>query len=304
MSYKQNLLKQIEALEISRKLLDDEIARLKASLEQLEAKQQADWVDNPYVKDRKTRRLAEYCRSLGYIVVGCQTKEPDSSFYLIAKTIWKRRDDAVPFLKELYSHGDKEFSYSIAELPADRKTDLLNICTQMQKNGWISFTRNKLELLVTSSFPKRDRTFLNGGWAEYANRYLVNRVLTDYSRSHKLRFKIFWDVRLKQIDSDRSNSHDMQLDLLAQINDIFYIFETKTGVLGIQKWVERAEIFNQNGNRFLTCCMDSSVNPKLFQPYRLLALDHLEEQLTALLDYDISPTRPDKTDAPTAEPRD
>ena len=83
----------------------------------------------------------------------------------------------------------------------------------------------------------------------------------------------------------------MQLDLAVQINDIFYIFETKSGALGIQKWVERAQIFNQNGNRFLTCCMDSSVNPKLFQPYRLLALELLEKQLVALLDYDFLPAK-------------
>ena len=291
MSYKQDLLKRIEALEVSRNLIDGEIATAKASLKQLEDKQQAAWAENPYVKDRKTKRLAEYCRSLGYIVVGCQTKEPDSSFYMIAKTILKRHDDAVPFLKELYSHRNKEFSYSIVELPADRKTDLLNICTQMGKNGWISFSKDKSALRVTSSFPKSESNFLNGGWAEYANRYLLNKVLTDYSRSHKLKFKIFWDIRLKRIDTNNSSSHDMQLDLAAQIDDIFYIFETKSGVFGIQRWVERANIFNQNGNRFLTCCLDSSINPKLFQPYSLLPLEHLEEQLTKLLDHDTSSSR-------------
>ena len=83
----------------------------------------------------------------------------------------------------------------------------------------------------------------------------------------------------------------MQLDIIAQINDRFYVFETKSGVLGIQKWVERAKIFNQNGNRFLTCCIDASVNPKLFRPYRLLALELLEKQLIELLDYDFQPAK-------------
>ena len=292
MSRRQDLLNRIEALEISRQLIDDEIAKAKASLQQIEDKQQAAWEENQFAKDRTTRHLAEYCRSLGYFIVGCQkTKEPASVFYAIAKTILKRREDAVPFMKELFRHGKKEFSYPIAGLPADRKTDLLNICTEMQKNGWISFpnTKNKSEILVTSSFPKAARNFLNGGWAEEANRYLVNKVLTEYAGSHKLKYKVFWDVRLKLIDSDSSNPHDMQLDLAVQLNDIFYIFETKTGVLGIQKWVERAQIFSQNRNRFLTCCTDSSVNPKLFQPYRLLALDHLEEQLIELLDRDFQP---------------
>ena len=287
MSRRQDLLYRIEALEKSRKLIDDKIAKAKASLEQLDAEQQAAWEENPFVKDRTTRRLAEYCRSLGYFIVGCQkTTEPASVFYAIAKTILKRREDAVPFMKELYSHGNEEFSYPIAGLPADRKTDLLNICTEMQKNGWISFPKSKSEILVTPSVPKRDKSFLNGGWAEEANRYLVNKVLTEYAGSHKLKYKVFWDVRLKLIDSDRSNSHDMQLDLAVQLNEKFYIFETKSGALGIQKWVERAQIFNQNGNRFLTCCTDSSVNPKLFQPYCLLSLDLLEKQLIELLDYD------------------
>ena len=290
MSRRQDLLNRIEALEKSRKLIDDKITKAKASLEQLDAEQQAAWEENPYVKDRTTRRLAEYCRSLGYFIVGCQkTTEPASVFYAIAKTILKRREDAVPFMKELYSHGNEEFSYPIAGLPADRKTDLLNICTEMQKNGWISFTKSKSEILVTSSFPKAAKNFLNGGWAEEANRYLVNKVLTEYAGSHKLKYKVFWDVRLKQIDSDSSNPNDMQLDIAVQLNEKFYIFETKSGALGIQKWVERAQIFNQNGNRFLTCCMDSSVNPKLFRPYRLLALDLLEKQLAELLDQDFQP---------------
>ncbi len=310
MSHRQDFLKRIEALEISRKLIDDEIKRIKAletsrqffddkialtklSLEQLEAEQEAIWKENQYVKDPATRPLAEYCRSLGYSIVGCQIQEPESEFYPIAKKIWKFREDAVPFLKELYKrHGDKDgFSYSIAELPPDRKTDFLNICTKMKKNGWISYTQNKskTELLVTSSIPKKNKSFLNGGWAENVNRYLVNKVLTDYSANHKktIKYRVFWDVKLKLLESENNNLNDMQLDIVVQINDRFYVFETKSGTLGIQKWVERAEIFNRDGNRFLTCCIDySSVDPKLFQPYSLLSLEHLEEQLIALLDLD------------------
>ena len=293
MSKKQDLLKRIEALEISRKLIDDEIAQAKASLEQIEAKQQAAWEENPYVKDRITRPLAEYCRSLGYFIVGCQTKEPKSEFYAIAKTILKYQEDAVPFLKELYKrHGDKEFSYSIAELPASRKTDFLNICTEMQKNKWISFKKNKSksELLVISSIPKKDKSFLNGGWAEEANRYLVNKVLTDYSANHEIKYKVFWDVKLKLLESDNNNLNDMQLDLVAKINDRFYVFETKSGVLGIDKWVKRAGIFNQNGNRFITCCMDPKANYKYFMPYRLMALEKIEKLFPELLDRDFPQT--------------
>ena len=309
MSDRQDLLKRIEALEISgkliddelkriedlkklRKFIDDEIAKAKASLEQLEAKQQAAWEENPHVKNPTTKPLAEYCHSLGYSIVGCLIQEPESEFYPIAKKIWKFREDAVPFLKELYKrHGDKDgFSYSIAELPADRKTDFLNICTEMKKNGWISYTQNKskTELLVTSSIPKKNKSFLNGGWAENVNRYLVNKVLTDYSANHKktIKYRVFWDVKLKLLESENNNLNDMQLDLVAKINDRFYVFETKSGVLGIDKWVKRAGIFNQNGNRFITCCMDPKANYKYFMPYRLMALEKIEKLFPELLDRD------------------
>ena len=291
MSQRQDLLKRIEALEISRKLIDDEIAQAKASLEQIEAKLQATLEENPYVKDRTTKRFAEYFRTLGYYIVSLLTKVPDTdNSYAIAKQIWNGRSIMLPFLKYLHQSGSKKFEYPIAELSGTDKTDLLNLCKRMQDSGWIEFSKVK-DVLHVQAFPKRLKNFPNGGWTEEANRYLIKKVLSDYSANHKIKYRVFWDVKLKLLDSEKDNLNDMQLDIIAQINDRFYVFETKSGVLGIQKWVERAEIFNQNGNRFLTCCIDSSVNPKLFQPYRLLSLEHLEKQLIELLDYDFPPAQ-------------
>ena len=291
MSQRQDLLKRIEALEISRKLIDDEIAQAKASLEQIEARQQATLEENPYVKDRTTKRFAESFRTLGYYIVSLLTKAPDTdNSYAIAKQIWNGRSIMLPFLKYLHQSGSKEFEYPIAELSGTDKTDLLNLCKRMQDSGWIEFSKVK-DVLHVQAFPKRLKNFPNGGWTEEANRYLIKKVLSDYSANHKIKYRVFWDVKLKLLDSEKDNLNDMQLDIIAQINDRFYVFETKSGVLGIQKWVERAEIFNQNGNRFLTCCIDSSVNPKLFQPYRLLSLEHLEKQLIELLDYDFPPDK-------------
>ena len=291
MSQRQDLLKRIEALELSRKFFDDEIAQAKASLEQIEAKQQAAWEENPYVKDRTTKRFAEYFRTLGYYIVSLLTKAPDTdNSYAIAKQIWNGRSIMLPFLKYLHQSGSKEFEYPIAELSGTDKTDLLNLCKRMQDSGWIEFSKVK-DVLHVQAFPRRLKNFPNGGWTEEANRYLIKKVLSDYSANHKIKYRVFWDVKLKLLDSEKDNLNDMQLDIIAQINDRFYVFETKSGVLGIQKWVERAEIFNQNGNRFLTCCIDPSVNPKLFQPYSLLSLEHLEKQLIELLDCDFPPAK-------------
>ena len=291
MSQRQDLLKRIEALELSRKFFDDEIAQAKASLEQIEAKLQATLEENPYVKDRTTKRFAEYFRTLGYYIVSLSTKAPDTdNSYAIAKQIWNGRSIMLPFLKYMHQSGSKEFEYPIAELSGTDKTDLLNLCKRMQDSGWIEFSKVK-DVLHVQAFPKRLKNFPNGGWTEEANRYLIKKVLSDYSANHKIKYRVFWDVKLKLLDSEKDNLNDMQLDIIAQINDRFYVFETKSGVLGIQKWVKRAEIFNQKGNRFLTCCIDSSVNPKLFHPYHLLSLEHLEKQLIELLDDDFPPAK-------------
>lgn len=288
MSNRQDILRRIEALEISRKLIDDEIAQAKASLEQMDAKLEAAWQENPHVHDRTTKRLAEYFRSLGYSIVSLLTKAPDDSCYAISKQIWNGRKVMVPFLQQMYHRsGVDEFEYPISELSGTDKADLLNLCRTMQNSGWLTFDNVKDVLHVRATFPKTLRNFPNGGWTEEANRYLIKKVLSDYSASHKIKYKVFWDVKLKLLESEKDNLNDMQLDIVAQINNRFYVFETKSGALPcIRDWVKRAEVFNQNGNRFITCCMDSEANHKYFRPYRLMALERLEKQFTELLDHD------------------
>ena len=80
----------------------------------------------------------------------------------------------------------------------------------------------------------------------------------------------------------------MQLDIIAQLKDRFYIFETKTGILGIDKWVARAKMFtvDQKG-RFITCCADETIPPYLFEPYQLVPLGQLKEKMTRMLAEDL-----------------
>lgn len=295
MSRKQDLLKRIEALEISRELIDDKIAQAKASLEQIEAKQQAAWEENPYVRDRTTKQLAKYFQSLGYSIVSLLTKAPDNSCYAISKQIWNGRKVMVPFLLQMYHSGVDEFEYPISELSGTDKADLLNLCRTMQDSDWLTYSNVKDVLHVRATFPKSLKNFPNGGWTEEANRYLIWKVLTDYSANHNIRYKVFWDVKLKLLESEKDNLNDIQLDIVAQIKDRaqnkdryrFYVFETKSGLLPcIRDWVDRADIFNQNDNRFITCCMDSEVNHKYFRPYRLMPLEKLEKLFTKLLDRD------------------
>ena len=281
-------VQQFESIEDSKKLLERLLAAKLAEVQQIDDKLQEQWDNCAFLKDTTTKKLAEYFKGLGYLIVECQTKTQENHSYAIAKQVWNCKEISIAFLKELYKAGKEALIYPTADLTPQNKASLINLCKTMADKGWISYTKTKSYVEVKSTLPKGLKNFPNGGWAEEVNRYLINKVLAAYATQHKqLKYKVFWDIKLRAIDSTQPrNGNDMQLDIVVQLNDRFYVFETKTGALGIEKWIQRAEIFNQNGNRFLTCSLASDVDPKLFQPYRLLALDKLEEQLVELLDKD------------------
>ena len=73
----------------------------------------------------------------------------------------------------------------------------------------------------------------------------------------------FANVKLKKPDS--VNLNDIQLDLIVQLPESFYIFETKIGtVLAIDKWGDRTKLFASEKNRFITCCADKKTESENF----------------------------------------
>ena len=135
-------------------------------------------------------------------------------------------------------------------------------------------------------FKGEAKAFLAGVFGEYGTVNLIERTLRQFAEAKNgFKYKIFHDVKLKKTDSDKP--HDIQLDLVVQLPEGFYIFETKIGqVLAVDKWVDRTRLFASEKNRFITCCADTNLNPKIFQPFLLFNLDQLQEQLTALLQKD------------------
>ena len=94
-------------------------------------------------------------------------------------------------------------------------------------------------------------------------------------------------MKLAKIDSSET-SPDMQLDIIAQLRDRFYIFETKTGILGIDKWVARAKMFSvDQKSRFITCCADETIPAYLFEPYQLVPLSRLKQEMITMLNGDL-----------------
>lgn len=68
-----------------------------------------------------------------------------------------------------------------------------------------------------------------------------------------------------------------EFDFIVEFKDRFFIFETKTGSLGVERWIEHARMFNdrEGPNRFLMCTAMNDLPGRIFQPYRLFHLDTL-----------------------------
>jgi len=258
--------------------------------EWVKARRQEMLTDDPFYGDRKTRRLATYFSELGFRIVSCVGKEQVLAETRVANLMFKIRDVAVPIFKRLVAKGHRECSVPLDRLEGGVKNSLLQVCGAFEVLRWIKVERAKHELRIVRINDTAATCFWHGAWAEYVNRSLVVKTLQAFANSHKCRFDVFYDIKLARSEA-MGNRVDMQLDLVAQLSDRFYVFDTKTGVLCIDKWVDRARLFSADKrSRFITCCADECIPSKLFEPYVLIPLGRLQEQLLEILREDFGLT--------------
>lgn len=239
-----------------------------------------------FYRERKTRRLAAYFSELGFRIVSYVGKEQVLAEARAANFLFRIKDVAVPIFKTLVAKGNKEVSIELDGFGGVAKGSLLQLCDAFEKLGWIRSERTKHALRIVRLNDKEATCFWHGSWAEYVNRSLVVKTLQAFANSRKFRFDVFYDIKLARWEST-GNQVDMQLDLVAQLADRFYVFDTKTGVLCIDKWVDRARLFGADQrSRFITCCADEGIPPRLFEPYTLIPLGDLQLRLGEILNED------------------
>ena len=239
-----------------------------------------------FYRERKTRRLAAYFSELGFRIVSCVGKEQVLAETRAANFLFKIKEMAVPIFKTLVAKGNKEVSIELDGFDGVAKSSLLQLCDAFEKLGWIRTERTKHALRIVRLNDKEATCFWHGSWAEYVNRSLVVKTLQTFANSRKFRFDVFYDIKLAKWEPT-GEPVDMQLDLVAQLADRFYVFDTKTGVLCIDKWVDRARMFGADQrSRFITCCADEGIPPRLFEPYTLIPLGDLQLRLGEILNED------------------
>ena len=268
--------------------LSDIIDREKAALDNtpdLELSEAAE----KFRQSRSTKKLFAFFEDKGYHIISLTEKQSiprDRS--QLASLLTKNRKILFPFINVLLHCKDGAFS--VQDFSLESLNSLLNICKSFSNRKWIDYKYDKKEKII--KFAHLDdlkgevKQFLSGIFGEYGTAKLIEQALQEFAKEKNgFKYKIFHDIKLKKPDSDKQN--DMQLDLVVQLPEGFYIFETKMGtVLAIDKWVERTGLFAGEKNRFITCCADETLNPKIFQPFCLFNLEQLKTQLTDLLRQD------------------
>lgn len=230
---------------------------------------------NKFLHTKRTHSLAVYFKGKGLLITSLQEcTSMSKARYGLAKTIFNTPQALLPVLKFLYLR--KGNSFSIADHAATEKTAVCNFLTQLKKMGWLEWAKQKDEITIERKIPNDQYVFFNGGWAEDATRYLIEKTLHELNVPHKATYR---EVKVEDI-CGRGEKHEF--DFIVEFKDRIFIFETKTGSLGVERWIDHARMFNDvNGpNRFLMCCNDDSLNAKLFQPYRLFHLKTLTDEFS------------------------
>ena len=271
---------ELSALETARDVLQKQID------ERVALRRQEMLLADSFYRERKTRRLSAYFSELGFRIVSCVGKEQVLVETRAANLLFKIKEIAMPVFKKLVAKSSKEILVELDGFDGVAKSSLLQLCDAFEKLNWIKTERTKHALRIVRLNDTVATCFWHGSWAEYVNRSLVVKALQAFANSCKFRFDVFYDIKLARWEPT-GNPVDMQLDLVAQLADRFYVFDTKTGVLCIDTWVDRARMFGADQrSRFITCCADESIPPRLFEPYILIPLGDLQSRLDEILNED------------------
>jgi len=289
--FKQSKIEQAKRLGTKKvKVVKESKAKKKKILGEKE-----EFFSNDYSIMHETKKIAVFFKEHDLAIVEINYGPRTEDYYDVAKRIWKAKDVLVPFIKNIpacVNDKTREFDYNTESLSDKESSQLRSFCKDMQDNRkWFTFEKTNKSYHIKLPKENKHIKFFTGVWAEEVSIYLLVRTLNKFRSQTGRYYKLFWNVCLKKFGSE-TQSWDMELDLVVQIEGRFYIFEIKTGkVLAIDKWVDRTRLFNSEKSKYITCTSNEKLEPRTFFPYVLFALPTLEEQFLKLLSRDFPKTK-------------
>ena len=240
-------------------------------------------------KAKSTKSLFDFFEEKGFHILSLKKRqELPANYSKLADLLVKNHKLFYNFIGCLLNKNNN--AYSLESDDKESISRIVNFCNILKQREWIDYKYEKQEKKITfsrlNSFKGEIKQFLSGVYGEFGAGKIIEQALKEYAAANSgMKYQLFYDVKLKRPDSP--NPNDMQLDLVVELPEGYYIFETKMGVtLAIDKWVDRTRLFASDKNRFITCCADETLNAKIFNPYILFNVSKLKEQITDLLKRD------------------
>jgi predicted transcriptional regulator len=270
---------EIGHIEYAKNMFEERLASIKDERDELR--------EDTFIKQRSTKRLAEFFKAHGLYIVKVHTEKRTKEHYELAKHIWRSKEVLIPFIRSIPKRKKTEVIYPTDGISKAGINSIKNLCNLLTEKEWITFEKQEDAFKISATLTGSQKSFVHYSWSEEVNLYLLDKTLKNFTRSRRLKHKLFWNVQLKLIDTKEEKDVDMELDLVAQVDGRFYIFETKSGeVLAVDKWVDRTRLFKDETNRFITCTTNENLSQRMFIPCSLFALPTLEKQFNEMLEKD------------------
>ena len=217
-------------------------------------------------KAKSTKSLFEFFEKKGFHILSLKKRqELPSNYGKLADLLVKNHKLFYNFIGCLLNKNND--AYSLESDDKESISRIVNFCNILKQREWIDYKYDKPQKKITfsrlNSFKGEIKQFLSGVYGEFGTGKIIEQALKDYAAANGgMKYQIFYDVKMKRPDSP--NPNDMQLDLVVELPEGYYIFETKMGItLAIDKWVDRTRLFASGKNRFITCCADETLNAKI-----------------------------------------
>ena len=242
-------------------------------------------------KSRTYKKVFEFFQTHGYYITEITEKgKLGKEYSALAIQLFEYNSIIFPLIQQIQKA--EKGVLSLAHIgSAEEINKVRNILNNFERRNWFKFSNynkntQQINFERCPEYKSYAKNFMSGIFGEYVTVKFIEKALQRFAKErHGFKYKLFHNIKLNDPNTDKQV--DMQLDLVVQCPENFYIFETKMGAtLAIDKWVDRHRLFTTDKNKFITCCSDENLNPRIFQPFKLFNLKNLEEQFIQVLKND------------------
>lgn len=243
------------------------------------------------MKNNLTKAFSDELRKFGLVIVNeSEMTQVPPEEYSFAKQIYNNRQVLLSLLVKiaLSLKDGAKIDYDIED-QRDKgvvKQFLDNLKAKRFVNSFDLTSEGRFSIAIVADEDKR--RFFRFAWAEQCFRYVIMRTVQQFCTNRRLSFKVMQNVELKREGEENLFT---ELDIVVQIEQMFYVFEIKSGPwIRIMQWARREEaLVHKNGTiRNIVCTIHEGIPTKIFEPQIILKLNDFGATFEKILKEDFS----------------